>query len=370
MATSKEKLPKLMADRTKDLSTTFIETGQVALDLALSNGRGIPLGDFITFFAPPGSGKSTILGDMLKRVLTRYKNMGVPFKAMYIDIEGSKDLLKDLGLSEFIESEDLIYYNGQATYAGLEELYNAILGGEIESLKDVKLIIIDSITSVSTETKLGRGVEEADYGIIAKAASEFFKKFIGQCTDKLSTLMINQIRSNQGGGIYDPKYKNASGEAGKHYSSIIATLKKKVSKADPDLKPVKRATSNGIIETQEKFIVQLITSDEGLGCKNRFGRLPNMDALVEYGKGVVNAFTIRNILKGQGFITLSGSYYTFSPDVPPLEGMTNMDKKIQRTELNRVINKNRSTLINFLKERDLYKLDLGKIDGDVDGFSE
>ena len=53
--------------RLKD--TVYIESGNVGLDIALTDGKGIPLGANIMLFGLPGTGKTTLIGDFLKRIL-------------------------------------------------------------------------------------------------------------------------------------------------------------------------------------------------------------------------------------------------------------------------------------------------------------
>ena len=328
--------PRLFRQRTTNTDVTFVESQQIGLDVGISGGRGIPLGDFITVWAPPGSGKTTIIGDAIRRIIARHKRMGIPFKAMYIDIEGSKDLLLSMGLGEYIESGDLIYTYGETvTYADLAETYDSILQGE-ENMKDVRLIVVDSITSVTTEDREARGVEDADYGIIAKAAKAFYRKYVPKCKEKLTTFMINQVACNQDAtNPHSPKIKNASGEAAKHYSSIIAFLAKKTSKQDKDTKEVDVQTTFGVKKRQPKFIVTLKTVNESYKLKNRFGDIPDVDILVDRGVGAVNAFTLREMLAGQGFITGSG-YYSLSKELP----VEVPDKKLPLKELNKFISAN------------------------------
>ena len=78
--TSKNLLTEILND--KDVE--FIETGNIGFDLALSNGKGIPVGASVLLWADPGCGKSTILADVSKRLLKRSKKNNIPFKVLYI----------------------------------------------------------------------------------------------------------------------------------------------------------------------------------------------------------------------------------------------------------------------------------------------
>ena len=92
----------------ESLATSFRETGCVPLDLALTNGRGIPEGGSVLFFANSGCGKTTIFADMCKNVLERALEKGEDYKIVYVDIEGSRDLLLSMGLGPYIVSGNLI----------------------------------------------------------------------------------------------------------------------------------------------------------------------------------------------------------------------------------------------------------------------
>ena len=50
----------------KDCPVEYIETGNVGLDLVLSDGKGLPIGSSTLFWARPGSGKQQLLLTQLK----------------------------------------------------------------------------------------------------------------------------------------------------------------------------------------------------------------------------------------------------------------------------------------------------------------
>ena len=79
-------------DADKIKSTEYIETGDVGLDIVLTDGKGIPLGANIMLFGMPGPGKTTLLGDTVKRLLDKYEKAGLPFRIHYVDAESSLEL--------------------------------------------------------------------------------------------------------------------------------------------------------------------------------------------------------------------------------------------------------------------------------------
>ena len=50
----------------------FVETGDVGLDLALSDGKGLPIGSSTLLWAKPGSGKTTVVADACKRLMLSF----------------------------------------------------------------------------------------------------------------------------------------------------------------------------------------------------------------------------------------------------------------------------------------------------------
>ena len=324
----------------------------MGLDLILSNGKGVPLGGFVSMFAEPAIGKSTVLIDMARKAIKRQRRLGVPFKVAYLDTEGSYNLLLDMGLGEFIESGELIYIEDQITFASLQEFYDKILIGE-GVYKDIKFVIIDSATTITTESKLERGVEEADFGIVAKAATEFYKRYAVATRSKITTFLINQVRDNQNSGYGQSDKAIALSNAGKFYSHTIMHLSKKTGSQNKDV--------------QEKYLLTLDVSSEMHKCKGRFGRLPSIDVLIKYGKQTFNAHTLREMLVGLGFVSESSGYYIVLDDKL---SFYNKGKKLRRPEINKLVSQNEEEIKNFFKERDLYKVSFDHEGEDEDGFLE
>jgi len=311
------------------------------------------LGDFIV------THNSTLNGEVAKRLILKHKNLGIPFKVAYIDIENSLDLLKSLGLQEFIESGDLIHIPGVVTYEELEEFYKDIFLKRVKGLEDVKLVIIDSITAVTTEKKDEMSCEGAEFGLKAKANTAFMEKLAPKSLQYgVTTLMINQMRDKQNAGMYEEKQKRQGGQAQGFYATAIIKLTKKTSKVDKDIKPIKIKTAFGEVDVQKKCIVTL-TSD-GSGLKNRYGKMQPVDILIEYGKKVHNWFTLRNMLIGLGYIEQSGSKFVVSEELGPEKA----DKSYSTKDVNTFVGQNIGRLVEFLKSRNQYRVNLEEIEND------
>lgn len=297
----------------EEIKTEYVETGCVSFDMGISGGRGMPLGKALFFWGAPGCGKSTVLSDVIRRLITSHKAKGIPFKVAYVDTEGSWDLLKSMGLKEFVDSGDLLYKRGSVTFGFLENLYKCVLGGE-KGFEDVKVIIIDSITGVLSDTLNTADVSKADFGSNAKERGRFYPKYLPECLEKgVTTLFISQVRQKQNASSYEDPIKAAVSDMDKHFMDVICKFSKKTGAQDKDMKKRVIKTAFGETEMQDRFKVTLSTS--GPQEKNRLGRYPSVDMLVEYGKRVINAYTIREMLNGLGYIKIEGSKCKFSEEL-------------------------------------------------------
>ena len=111
-----------------DEHVEYVETGNVGLDLALSNGKGLPMGSSVLFWAKPGSGKTTVVADACRRLIQKYKANGETFKVLYIAIEDCIELMRSLGLGPYIKSKDFLYARGGSMcWRQVEKLYQNVL---------------------------------------------------------------------------------------------------------------------------------------------------------------------------------------------------------------------------------------------------
>ena len=363
---------KIMEDLNKRISTdidvSYLESGNMGLDLALTGGKGIPLGDWITFTAGPASGKTTILADALRRLLTTHKKAGIPFKAVFIDIENSKNLLASMGLRDFVKSQDLIHIPGQITFTQLDAIYRTILLGKSPMYKDVKLIVIDSLTGVISATNAEDSCEKAEFGNDAKALTKFLKKYVPLHEEKgITTFAVCQVRQNLNAGPsnrYVEQKKAALIDAAKHWSTVIVKLKKSTDSKNTELKKIKIKTIEGDTEEiQEKFIVEL--SSTGSDRKNRHGNIPDVSVLVRYGKGVINAYNLKRLLIGWGFVKrLESDKYEVSKDLP----VEVKDTVYNTVDLNTLMVKEASTLYEFLLEKNMFTPFIKRMKEVPDGF--
>src|SRR5574344_1581677 len=86
---TEKKLPEIK------LAANFKETGNIYMDMALSGGKGMPLGASILLFAPPGTGKTTIVADTIRSLLKKYEET----RNIYMDMALSGGKGMPLGAS-------------------------------------------------------------------------------------------------------------------------------------------------------------------------------------------------------------------------------------------------------------------------------
>ena len=349
----------------EDLEDTFILTDNVAFDIAVSNGRGLPVGAFIMIAAPKGTGKSTLCYDLIAKLLNKHKSNGIPFQAIHIDIEGSKSLANNFGLGDYIKSGDLIHITGPVTYTKLEKLYQKVIRGD-EVVKNVKLVIIDSIANVTTDTMIDKSVEAGHFGLTAKAATEFFTKVTPYCSRHgVTTIMINHEKVDPTAlaipGRGTPK-KEAGSDAAKYFSSVLLRLSKKTGANNDGINKHSVKTMQGLEQIADKFKVVLKCPE-----KNRFCNIGDVEMLVKSGKRIIDEYTIKNILLHSGLIAKSGNYYILD-DIIKKPNMTK--DKLSIKELNGHISSIKDWLIDYLRLNNLYRWDLDVPEEDVDGYQD
>ena len=339
----------------KNLDTEFLETQNIGFDLSLTNGLGIPVGSSVLFYAEPGCGKTTLAGDVSRRLLNKAQTKGDDeFKILYLATENSKELLKSLGLGDFIASGKFIYIHQEFCWRQVETIYNAVLTG-YGKFKGVKLIIIDSSNNVLADAELTKSVADGDFGSRPKERGRFYSKYFGMCAEKgITTFLISQVRQDQEAGMYGDKKKAAATWVDLHNVEMILKCSRKSDKVDAS--KVKYNTAFGEYEDQTKWVMKLQSSSTN--CKNRFFNGFPAEVLVVKGKGIDNTYAARKLLEANGYVKKTGGWYSFSKELQ--ENFKFPDSKLRASECNTYIKENIKDLINMLKESDQYKIETSK----------
>lgn len=352
----------------EDFIQHFQETGVFGFDLAVSNGRGLPIGGCVLMYSAPGSGKSTLCADIARKLLQKNEDAGIPYKCLYIDIEGgSKGLALNNGLNRFVTEEHgrrLLYRRSKCTtWNDIEQMFRDILSGE-EHVKDVKLVIIDSITTIMSEAQADRksDINKGDFGTSAKDRYILFNKYLLDLKDKgVSFILIAQQRTKQGASMFEDQKKAATADGDEHIVDVILKLS--------------RSGGGNNVETKKVEVMSAVTGDkdkisEQFFCtitsptKNRYFAAANakVPVLVRIGKGIVNRYTIKNMLETYGYLKVGGSAQkrkiTIVPElVDYVDSQSGRDPFVQECSLpeaNTWIGFNGELIKDWLKSKDKY----------------
>ncbi len=376
MATKEKKKGSIQTVSIDSLATSFRETGCVPLDLALTNGKGIPEGGSILFYATSGCGKTTIYADMCKNLIERALEKGENYRIVYVDVEGSKELLLSMGLGPYIASGNLILKTGAITFSQLEEIYEKILGWyedpsnpkNDEEYKDVKIIIVDSLNMVQSQALMEKAVDDGDFGSNAKERMRFYPKYFTRCKGAgVTNMYITQIRQAINAAAFAEQTKAAISGSDKFYFDIVMKGAKS-ERSTTDMEKVKVTTAFGVMEIQNRCAVTLKT-DKGEWVKNRYGHLPEVTLLLEYGKRVISSYTVREMLCGLGLIEKGTSgYFRVTPEFIEALELKNVDpgKNYRKRDINIIVTKNLQGILNFLKANNMYRL----IDDTIDVYDD
>ena len=382
MATAKTKKKVDVAEEVNKstegkFTTIYLETGCVGLDLALTGGKGVPMGSNIMLFGLPGHGKTTLMGDIISRVLRCHQSQNIPFRIHYIDSENSMELLRSLGVLDFVKDNEeyhpqqVIYHQNVKTFEELENICNRIIGtiddGKLKVeqkdpwRKDVKLIFIDSITNLIAGSQLENRVDKADFGDNAKARKKFYLKYLARLRDFGATVFWStQMSVNQTGANmpFAEKEKPAISRFDEHNMDIITKVVKSTDSKRNELKKVKIKTLDGVKEIQTRYITVLYPGQAN-HTKNRFGQTVPVELLVVPGKKILNGYTIRNVLELQGCIKkIETGVYSMSEDLASVLGPDIIGEyplnNIPERNINSICTEYTAQLVGYLKENEMY----------------
>ena len=353
------------ADKKKKGNQLFLQTGCTPFDLAVSNGKGLPVGCALLFYAERGTGKTTLIADVLYRILKRAHAGNVPYKVLYIDIEGSSSLLESMGLDEFIEDGSLKLLQMSVNFKQLDVIYKDIVLNK-EPFEDIKLVVIDSINSVVAPETLQNDITKAEFGNKAKYRGKFYEKYIPICFERgITNIFISQVRQEQGATMYQEAIRPAVTSADLHWVDVVMKLTKQAGKDAqvPEIEDVSKTSTMGDYADRTRYMMKFASwGASAKNLKNRFFKAPEIRCLAEYGKGINNWFTLRVMLTQLGFFIGDGGRpvkYSMNEDIKELFNSDDVNQdKYTREELNTLCKKYNRPIIDFLTDRGLYKLTL------------
>ena len=376
MATKTAKQGSMRTVSIDDLPTSFRETGCIPMDLALTNGRGLPEGGSVLFYATSGCGKTTIYADMVKHLLEKAAIQGEDYKVVYVDVEGSRELLLSMGLGGYIASGDLILKEGAITFAQLEEIYKKVLAWyddpdnskNDEEYKNVKVIVVDSLNMVQSQALMEKAVDDGDFGSNAKERSRFYPKYFTKCkAHGITNLYITQVRVNVNGTAFSEATKAAISPSDKFFFDIVLKGSKS-ERAQKDAEKVTVNTAFGALEMQDRCTVTISTG-KGEWVKNRYGHYPDITLLLQYGKRVISAYSLREMLINWGYIKEKAGYFTVSAQLNDAMGWEfDPEKSVRKKAINSAISGDVDKVVLFLKAENKFMIRDTSVDIYDDGF--
>lgn len=357
----------MFAKSSKSLVPEFIETGNIGLDMAVSNGRGIPIGGCVILYSAPGAGKSTIVADAMRRILAKHEAQDLPYRAIYIDIERSDTLMKKVGLLDYVDDEHgnrLLYKPGYTTFDDLEEMCKGILKGD-EEYKDVKLIAIDSLGLLICEQEENKDLNTGDFGTATKTRNTFYKKYVSKLKDMgITFLFISQQRANQNAGLFGDPKKAALADGDHHIADVILKLSKSEggSRAEIKKQEIKSSTSASTVKLSPNFITKISK------IKNRYVNVPEVEVLCTYGRGVQNRFILNtmltnyNLAKNKG--TARSPKWVVDNELLAFVGEDTYKQESNTKEYLKWLRDCVTPIKDFLRQKDLYRSVPDEIDVD------
>ena len=337
---------------TPDPDTSFIETGNIGFDMALSNGLGLPIGSSVLLWAAPACGKTTLFADVSKRLIKIHKSKGEVFKVLYLAVEGSRELLKKMGLKEYMDSRDFIYVERSFCWRQIEQLYDMVLNNE-GAYAGVKLIVIDSVNNVLSDQNIKNSIADGDFGTRSRERSNFYSKYLPLCkAHGINTFMVAQIRQKQDAGVgpYVEKKRAATSDADMHNADIIIKCKANTSHKET-IKLVEK-TAFGEDKSVEKYIMELDPTNSS--SKNRYDRTHKCEIMIEKGVGACNYYVLRKLLVFHKFLKESTGWYTFTDAVCEAFGFPK--SKLRKDEVDKLLTEKPGQIVNFLKEVGCYSV--------------
>ena len=270
----------------------FFQSGSIVLDSVISNGKGIPLGKFISINSESSVGKSTICLHIARNCCAK------GYRCLYIDTECglNRSQLDSFSMLPFVENRTFLpkYIR---TYRELDDL----LAKVIEKDDTVKFIFIDSLTDIIPDQYIENNIADINQPALeAVCQSRILKKYKYPMSQKGITVFFvlqNRTKIVMGYGQQQTSVQAAGGKAVVYHMDITLELTKK----DSITKTIK-GHDKPIPYGSECFIK---------ANKNRYA--PPMIPMVLhviFGKGISNTGTISSALILNGKAKLSGRKYS------------------------------------------------------------
>lgn len=259
----------------------FFPSGSFVIDTVLSNGKGVPLGKFISINSEAGTGKSSMCLHIARNCCAK------GFRCLYIDTETglNKSQLDSFGMLPFVANRTFIPKTAIRTYRELDDLLSKVLKDD-----SLKFIFIDSLTDLLPDQFLETNISDVNQPALeAVAQSRILKKYkYSMCHSGKTIFFVLQNRTKIAMSYGQQTTVQAAGGKAVAYHMDIALELKKIEELTKTVKGHAKPVPYG-----SRCFLQ--------SNKNRYAmpKIP-MEIQIIYGKGVSNSGAIANALILEG----------------------------------------------------------------------
>lgn len=267
----------------------FFPSGSIVIDSVISNGKGIPMGKFISINAESGTGKSSMCLHIARNCCAK------GYRCLYVDTECglNRSQLESFSMIPFVENRTFIpkYIR---TYRELDNLLSAV-----QKDPSLKFIFIDSLTDIIPDQYIENNISDINQPALeAVAQSRILKKYKYPLNNAgVTVFFVLQNRTKIAMGYGQQTTVQAAG--GK---SVVYHM-------DITLELILKESLTRTVKGHDKAIPY------GSECylrsnKNRYAppKIPMLLQII-FGKGVSNTGAISNALILNGLVKVVGRKY-------------------------------------------------------------
>ena len=267
----------------------FFPSGSLIIDSVLSNGKGIPMGKFISINAESSVGKSSMCLHIARNCCAK------GYRCLYIDTECglNRSQLDSFSMLPFLDNRTFIpkYIR---TYRELDDLLTSV-----QKDNELKFIFIDSLTDIIPDQYIDNNISDVNQPALeAVSQSRILKKFkypFSKLGVTIFFVLQNRTKIAMSYG-QQTTVQAAGGKAVQYHMDITMEL-------------IKKESLTRTVKGHEKPIPY------GSECwlktnKNRYAppMIP-MQIQIIFGKGVSNSGAIASALILNGLVKVSGRRY-------------------------------------------------------------
>ena len=266
----------------------FFKSGSYVIDSVISNGKGIPLGKFISLTSSEGVGKSSMCLHIARNCCVQ------GYRCLYIDTECglNPSQIESFSMTPYVRNKTFLVKQIR-NYRDLDELFGSVL-------KDpsLKFIFLDSLTDVIPDQVMANNIADLNQpGLDARAQALFLRKYKFPIEKAgITVFFILQQRTKIGMSYGERTMEQAAGgHAARHAMDISLELVKKET-----LKRTVKGHDEAIPYGSECFL---------RSTKNRYAP-PMIPMLIQilFGKGVSNSGAVANALILNGIVKTPTKY--------------------------------------------------------------